>query len=274
MTKNFSKRMLVAVTGLIVLLSACKKDKADDNPAPAPAKKLVRVEENANSYLNFEYNSDGTLKKVVVALDEEDGPSVKVLTLAYGENKKISRIDTEEGFHINYRYEDGNLMSTEVKDAQNQTISASAFAYENGRLVNFGEFYPFPAEDGSDIITHKRVREMKYTYHADGNIRTVTTSLLNPLTDQLEKAGSRVYDSYDGKKNPIASQKEFSLGFFQEFSSANIINEKVFDGDGAMEETIERTYTYDANGFPLTSVEKTTPAGQPAQTKNFKFIYN
>lgn len=207
MTKNFSKRMLVAITGLIVLLSACKKDKAD-KPAQEPAKKLVRVEENANNYLNFEYNSDGSLKKVVVAQDE-DGPSVKSLTLAYGENKKISRIDTEEGVHIDYRYENGNLVSTEIKDAQNQTISSTAFAYENGRLVNFGEFYPFPAEDGSGVITYKRMREMKYTYHADGNIRTITTNLRNPFTDQLEKAGSREYVSYDGKKNPIASQKNF-----------------------------------------------------------------
>lgn len=273
MTKNFSKRMLVAITGLIVMLSACKKDKADD-PVPAPAKKLVRVEENASNYLNFEYNSDGTLKKVVLAQDEEDGPSVKMLTIAYGENKKISRIDSEEGIHIDYRYEAGNLISTEIKDAQNQTISSGSYAYENGRLVNFGEFYPFPAEDGSGVVTYKRMKEMKYTYHADGNIRTLTTNLRNPFTDQLEKAGSRVYDSYDGKKNPIASQKEFSLGFFQEFNAANILNEKVFDENGTVEETIERTYTYDANGFPLTSVEKTTPSGQTSQIKNYKFIYN
>lgn len=273
-TKTISRLALTLMTGTVLFFGACKKDK-DNNSKPDPivTKKITRVEQDANNYLDFSYNTDGTLKKVVIATNEDGDPFVKAMNLSYGDNKKISKITIDGAeHHIAYIYEDGKLTKTEVRDDKNFVLSSGSFYYENGRLMNYGEFQPFPFEDGSDGINYKRVMEVKYTYTNDGNIQTLTTNLRNPLTDQLEKAGSHVYENFDGKKNPMSAFPELALGLYQENNKSNLLNEKHFDEKGKLTETITRTYTYDSNGYPLTSTEKTVENGQTT-TKNFKFTY-
>ena len=264
---------MTLMTGTVLFLGACKKDKDNNNPDPVVTKKITKVEQDANNYLTFSYNPNGSLKTVVLATNEEGIPVVQTMNLAYGDNKKISDITIDGAeHHIAYIYENGVLSKTEVRDDKNYILRSGSFYYENGRLMNYGEFQPFPLEDGSEGILYKRVSETKYTYTTDGNIRTITTNLRNPLTDQLEKAGSHTYEGYDGKKNPLAVFPELSLGLFQEVNKSNLLIEKRFDETGKLTETITRTYTYDSNGYPLTSIEKTVENGQTT-TKNFKFTY-
>ena len=87
-TNNFSRLALTLMTGTVLFFSACKKDK-DSNTGPVVTKKIARVEQDANNYLNFSYNSDGTLKQVTIATTEEGTPFVKAMNLNWLDNFKL-----------------------------------------------------------------------------------------------------------------------------------------------------------------------------------------
>jgi hypothetical protein len=270
----FSKKIFVALLAGIVLLSSCKKDKDDEGPGkgPVPEKKIVKLYQDPQNYIEFSYTPEGRLSKLKLA-EEDLGSNVQTLDVFYGENKRIANIYTQDGLRINYRYENDKLERTETQDSQGNILTMGSFFYENGNLTDYGLFGPFPLEDGQEGVSFKRVQESKYSYNNDKSIRTTTTNLRNPLTNRVEFAGRRVYEKYDSKINPLKSLGDFSYGFFQELNPSNILKEVAFDEKGAVQETVERTFTYDDFGYPLTCVEKTTETGKGTVTKTLTFTY-
>ncbi|RYY10330.1 MAG: hypothetical protein EOO04_37050 [Chitinophagaceae bacterium] len=89
----------------------------------------------------------------------------------------------------------------------------------------------------------------------------------------MEFAGRRVYDKYDFKINPLKNLSDFSYGFFQEFNPSNVLKEVAYDDKGSVEEIVERTFTYDEFGYPLTCVETTTETGKGPVSKTLTFTY-
>lgn len=270
----FSKNFFVTLLAGLVILSSCKKDKDDDRPGgKTPERKIAKLYQDPHNYIEFFYNTEGKLSKLKLA-EEENVTDVQTLEVFYGDNKRISNIFSQDGLRINYKYENDKLIATEMKDPSGNVVTSGSYFYENGNLVDYGFFLPFPLDDGQQGISYKRVRESKYTYNNDKSIRTITTNMRNPLTNRMEFAGRRTYESYDGKINPLKYLADFSYGFFQELNPSNIVKEVAYDDKGVVEETIERTYTYDSHGYPLTCVEKTTEAGKSPVTKTLTFTYN
>lgn len=269
-----SRKLFVTLLAGIVLFSSCKKDKDENKPGGnIPERKIAKLYQDPQNFIEFFYNAEGKLSKIKLA-EEESTTGVQTLEVFYGDNKRIAHIFTQDGLRINYKYENDRLIATEMKDPSGFIITSGSYFYENGNLTNYGSFLPFPLDDGQQGISYKRVRESKYTYNPDKSIRAITTSMRNPITNRMEPAGRRTYDKYDGKINPLKNLADFSYGFFQELNPSNILKEVAYDDEDEIEETIERTFTYDSNGYPLTCVEKTTAAGSAPVTKTLTFTYN
>jgi hypothetical protein len=270
LTRNQFLHTLLAA---IVLLSSCSKN--DDHHAgndPIPQKKISRLYQDPNNFLEFIYNPDGTLGKVRLA-EEDLGNEIRTLDVSYGDNKRIANIYLGDGTHIHYRYENGKLIATETKDANGYIQTSGSYYYENGNLVDYGSFLPFPLDDGQSGVSYKRVQESRYSYNSDKTINTITTNLRNPFTNKMELSGRRRYEKYDNKINPMKFLPDFSYGFFQELNPSNIVKEIAYDAEGVVTETIDRTYTYDSHGYPLTCTEKTTEPGKTPVTKTLTFSY-
>lgn len=270
----FTRKLFVTVLAGIVLLSSCKKDNDSDGSGkgPVPERKISKLYQDPQNFIEFNYNSDGKLAKIKLA-EEDLGNEVQTLEVFYGDNKRIANIYTMDGLRINYRYENDKLERTETVDSRGQIVTMGSYFYENGNLTDYGMFGPFPLDDGQVGTSFKRVQESKYSYNSDKSIRTITTNLRNPFTNRMEFAGRRSYEKYDSKINPLKHLADFSYGFFQELNPSNILKEVAYDETGALLETIERTFTYDEYGYPLTCVEKTTEAGKGPVTKTLTFTY-
>ncbi len=266
-----TRKMFFVTLSAVVLFSSCKKDKHDDGPVPVPEKKIAAVRIDQNNYLELTYGADGKLSRVKFA--EEETPGVQIMDITYGTNKRIKSILLNDGIEVEYIYENGRLAQTQTLAQTGHIITSGAYYYENGNLVDYGQFLPYPLEDGSEGVLYKRVNDSKYVYNSDRSIRSITNTFRNPITDKMDPAGKRIYDTYDGKINPLKALDDFAYGFLQELNPSNVTKETVYDENGVIEEVIERTYTYDSYGYPLTCSEKSTPTGGNAVIKTLRFTY-
>jgi hypothetical protein len=274
MPRRLTRRnLLLTLLAAFLFLSSCRKDRNDnEGKDPTPQKKIAKLYQDPANFIEFIYNSDGSLGKLKLA-QEDLGSDVRTFEVYYGDNKRIANIFIGGGNRIHYRYENDRLIATETQTSTGQIITSGSFYYENGNLVDYGSFLPFPLDDGQQGISYKRVEEYKYTYNANKTIRSIVANMRNPLTKKMEFAGRRNYELYDNKINPLKFLPDFSYGFFHELNPSNIVKEVVFNDEDSLQETIERTYTYDNHGYPLTCIEKTTEPGKPAETKTLTFTY-
>lgn len=269
MPRRLNRRtFILTLLSTVLFLSGCRKDKHDnEGKGPVPEKKIAKLYQDPKNFIEFIYNGDGTLGKIKLA-EEDLGNDVKTFEIYYGENKRIANIFIGDGNRIHYRYENDRLVATETQTANGHILSSGSYYYENGNLVDYGAFLPFPLEDGQQGTWYKRVEEYKYTYNANKTIKAIVANMRNPLTGRLEFAGRRTYEKYDHKINPLKFLPDFSYGFFQELNPSNVVKELVYGQDEALLETIERSYTYDNYGYPLTCVEKTTESGKNSGHKD------
>lgn len=275
---NFSKitsKLTYTIFAMSLLFTvACKKDKdGGDGPIVEPgAKKITRIENDANNYITFEYNGDGTLKKIHNVSEEDEEALTGVMNLSYNANKKIDEITNANGSRIKYLYTNNVVTSTDIFDELDNKVAYTEFSYQGNKLASATLKVPFENEQGeNDVYT---VLRAEYQYYANGDVKEVHAYLPNMMTGELEKSTVTKYEQYDDKVNPLSQLGEISVLFFADVSGRNVRLQKEFDANGTLEETITNEYTYDAQGFPTACKETTTPAGGTASVRNVKYFYN
>jgi hypothetical protein len=262
----------------IVLSVACKKDKDNNdggNGGPDPigsTKKLVKIEEDADNYSTFEYNADGTCKKITFVSVDDEEETTSTMSLVYNSNKKIDEAVYGDGSKIKYIYEGNSVKRSEVFNADNEKQSYTEFTYQGGKLASNTVYTGI--EDDNGQINFIAWMKTEFTYHSNGDVKETTLYMANPMTQQLEKTQVRRYEQYDSKVNPLSKLGDFSASFLGEVSSRNPLVEKVFDKNNNLEETVTNEYTYDSDGYPITCKSTTTVVGEPADVTTTKFFYN
>jgi hypothetical protein len=252
--------LVLAVASLAI--AGCKKDKG---PKPVEqAKKISRVEENGQTNASFQYNADGSVKSLTV----DQGIPV-TFTFTYNAQKKVSEVNTGDGMKSTFVYEGGILKLTENFE-DGQKVSENNFVYENGRLKSNTLFTGFPEGNGTVYRpTYRRV----FHYNANGNVQKVSIYALDD-DEQLALESEFVYTQYDNKKNPLTAIADFSQAvLYEPISVNNPLTEKWQSPNGAVLETTQNEYTYDAAGYPVTLKATTTPQGGAATVRNVKFFY-
>lgn len=249
-----------------IAFTSCKKDKSKPTDPGTATKKITRIEENGNTSAAFTYNTDGTIK----TLSMSDNGTNTVFTFSYNAQKKPSEVVNTDGLKAKYIYEGTGLKMIENYD-DNQKISENHFTYESGRVKSNTLFIGFPGEGGN--VTYLPMQRSIYYYTAAGALEKVSTYEADD-EGQLKLAQEYVYTQYDAKSNPLAVLSDFSAVIFQQpVHSNNPMVEKMLSETGAVLETTNNVYTYDASGYPLTCTSTSTFMGGTPTVTNLKFFY-
>lgn len=230
----------LAIFMCLPLIFACKKSDDSSEKPVVPKKVLSRIIQvdfdNKTSFTTFSYDEKIRLKDVTNAGKTDtykyDGENLFYTEFWIGTNKTVNTIS----------YQDGKPIQTIRKAFNSGTLTKEmtiGYVYGNG---------PYPTEihvkeDGIVMAINKM------QYSANNNVIRI---------ESLTNESIITENTYDTKQNKFSNTM---LGFtiygepFDRLSPNNVLKRKVTYPDGSYLE-ITNTYTYDADGFPITLASK------------------
>jgi len=252
------KHLLVVAMAVLTTLVACKKEKGTEtggtgggpsNPASTKTlKKMVETRAGQTTTYNFSYNAGKQLTSVKSTDNSE------ALSFTYDGNGNVTKIESKDGSDrevFEFMYANGvpvtgSFKSYELNEAQAEILAEQyAFAYtvENNQVTKIKAIVPADPENDQE------------GYELDYNL-----SYTNGNLTKVESAGVFAYTAtftYGNKKPILPKVLKYALdpaGFSLEFFAKNDLLTKSFDYPGTeMDDTITNVYTYDADGYVLTS---------------------
>lgn len=244
------KYFLIAAAALTTLV-ACKKEKEDNNPSqPGSAKILKRIietKDGSTTTYSFSYDPNKRLSSVSSADNSE------VTSFTYGDNGNVTKIENKEGgernvFEITYANGipvSGTYKSFE-KNGPNETLAGQyslAYTVENNMVTKIKMVVP--AEPGTDDQDYEIDYNLSYT---NGNLTTVEALGVLSYTASF---------TYGTKKPAFPAILKYVLdpaGFSLQFFSKNELLTMNYNYPGTeLDDTVTTTYTYDSDGYVLTS---------------------
>ncbi|OQP67269.1 hypothetical protein A3860_02625 [Niastella vici] len=239
------KIFLLAGAMAMLVLGSCKKDKnsaGDNNGGKTKLlKKLTRTENGKTTVYNFTYDGN------------------KLTSYSSSDNLETTSF-TFDGA--------GNI--TKLENKSNSYNSTYTFSYNNGIPVsgttkvlhNIGSGQESVVQDDvlTYTVTNNQVSKIKEESKLDGTITTANlTYTINGNLEKLNIAGDEPFSvtfTYGTKKSgfPIVSKWVLDMGYTLRFSSKNETLTAFYDFPGTQfDETVNTKYTYDGDGYPLTS---------------------
>jgi hypothetical protein len=265
---------LVFLASALYITMGCKKTTSGNSepiPEPVPhAKRLVKIEEGVKDSTTFEYNTDGTLRKVNAVYHAGSNIETFSWTISYNAGKKVKEMVSDRGTTIGFFYKNGLL---DIKENKTNGIlnHTQTFTYEKGRLSKLATWVPKSA--GIEVI-----KEITYTYYTNhpGNVKEAFHRELNPATGHLQNSIMEKAETYDNKINPYSLLGDFGFGFFHNINTRNPVDEVIYDyrnGDYYVARNTTNNYSYDAEGYPVTNRQTIALAGQQPATTVIKYTY-
>lgn len=241
------KKIVLMSTLLAILFTACKKEDSVQTPAtPAtPAKQLKEITKTENgrtTVFNLEY--DGS-KRVV---------SVK---------------STDNSEYTNFTY-DGNGNVTKTEEEEDGFKNIYTYTYANG-LPSTGTFKSWQHHPGEPdelieddllgyTVTNNQVSKIHLNMTQIAEEMDLVLSYTNGNLSKVVSDGAIPFTatfSYGNKKSPFPKVYKYVLdqaGFSLRFCGGNEMLSEVIDFPGTtFDENISVQYTYDAQGYVLTS---------------------
>jgi len=238
--------MMAGVMAALVF-SSCKKDKdsESDNGGDGSTKLLKKVTETSNGTTTiYNLNFDGNKRLIF-----------------------LGSIDNHET--TNFTYDGaGNVIKVEMKE--HNFYSTYTYTYNNGIPVS-GTVKTIVKTAGEpdqvmedDVLTYTVVNNHVTKIHqqmklADVELDVILTYHPNGNLAKAEITGDEVYSinyTYGTKKTAFPTMSKFvlDLDFSLAFAAKNELITTVIDFPGTQfDQTVTNQYTYDANGYPLTS---------------------
>lgn len=244
--KNF---FLLAGAMTMLVLSSCKKDKDNDGGSNTITKQLKKVTKTENG-------------------------TTTVYNLTYDGNKLVSFNSTDNLETTAFTMDgSGNIVKAELRQHNYYTIYT--YTYNNGVPVSGTlKLWHKVAGEPDDLIeddvftytvVNNQVTKIKQEMKLDGGEITANlTYYSNGNLEKVQTEGEELYSvgfTYGSKKPafPIMSKYVLDLGFSLQFFAKNELLTAVYDFPGdLMDQTITTQYTYDSDGFPLTSNDEDT----------------
>jgi len=243
------KIFLLAGTMAMLVASSCKKDK--------------------NSNGSNDNNNGGTPGKLLKKLTKTENGGTTVYNLNYDGNKFTSFSSADNLETTAFTLDgSGNITKIDVRD--HNDYSTYTYAYNNGVPVSgtvkvvhktAGE----PDETTQDdviayTVVNNQVTKIKQTMKLYNTVQTFNlTYTSNGNLDKVTAEGDDVFSVafiYGTKKPgfPTVSKWVLDLGYTMQFYAKNEVLSAFYDFAGTQfDYTITTKYTYDGNGYPLTS---------------------
>jgi hypothetical protein len=256
---------LILFSSLLTGIISCdKKDHYQDTPAPA-ANRLQEYK-NGDQFVRFDYNTNGTIRKVTMKNELTTNDNVIDYNITYNAAKKITLVQTSAGERMVPVYENNVLTRADIFEGTERTGFIN-YVFENNLLKRVTLYWG----EGTDFMPFF---ELNHTHDNAGNtIETVALAATGPLQNRLDRLG-HVKFLHDTKTNPLYEQKDLlELLLWQSVSQNNIRQEEHFDASLVLEDRYTYTYTYKSNGLPESAEVKNGLPGSTPATSRVDFIY-
>ncbi|MCG2616897.1 hypothetical protein LZZ85_21550 [Terrimonas sp. NA20] len=261
--KRTVSRILLGI-GLVASLVACKKDKNDNPGGPDnPNGTKIAMFSQGDEYMKFEYNTDGSVKKILVKTDLNTGGEELDFTVKYDAQKRIVALENQWQ-QVEVEYEN-NVMSKSTIKQFGTIFAETEYQFVNDNLKSSILSY---AGEGDQLVPF-----LKYdmTYNGQGHLTKVATSM-SIENEQFEPSGYITYQ-YDGKTNPLYEHRQLLTLFWYNISKENTTVEDHFDADQQPEDKFQYTYTYNGKGRPeKAKVKQGLPGGEQSEVE-VKYTY-
>jgi len=254
--KSILSRTILGL-GLVASIVSCKKDKNDNPGSPDnPNGTKIASFSQGDDYVKFDYNADGTVKKLYVKTDLNTGGVELDYTVKYDAQKRITALESQwQTIDVEYT---NNVMSKSTIKQQGTAFAQTAYQYVDGNIQSSVLSF---AGEGNDLTP---ILKYDLTYNAQGHLTKTNTSLALE-NGQFESAGYINYQ-YDGKTNPLYEHRQILAIFGYNISKQNTTVEDHFDSDQQPEDKFQYTYTYNGKGNPEKAIVKQgLPGGEQTE---------
>jgi YD repeat-containing protein len=245
------KILLVAGIAIGFTFLSCKKDKAQQ---PGPG-------------------NGGATKRLKKTTETENGQTT-IYNWAYDANKRLIAIkSTNEIESTLFTYDgDGNLIKIEETESEFKNIYT--YSYNNGVPVS-GAFKSWHKQNGEadeliedDLLTYTMANNQVAKIHLDMTLALEEADFIftynNGNLVKIESEGVTGYTAsftFGNKKPVFPLISKYVLdqaGFSLQFAASHELLSAAFDFPGtALDKTITTQYTYDGDGYVLTSTDGT-----------------
>lgn len=252
------KFFFLATTAAMLILSSCKKDNVDGpNPSPDPDPKPSPSE------------------KVLKKMTKTKNGAITVYTLTYNGSKRLVSIIADNNIEktlFNYDAA-GNLAKVEQSDEEFHNIYSYVYANNVPKSATFKSWMNRPGKPQEliedDLLTYtvenNQVKNIHLVmqlaenaetdfqmHYSNGNLTKVTSNAPFLYTAEF---------SFGNKKPVLPAVSKWVLdhaGFSLQYSAKNEVLSAKFDfPSDNFDRSITTQYTYDANGYVLTSTDGT-----------------
>lgn len=243
------KIFLLACALAMLVASSCKKDKDasgnnENNNGGAPAKllkKLTKTENGSTTVYNLNYEGNR-----FTSFSSTDNLETTAFTLdGSGNIVKIEVRDHNDYSTYTYTYSNGIPVSGTVKVVHKTAGEPDDITQDDALAYTVVNNQVTKIKQTMKLYNTEQVYDL--TYSSNGN--------LNKVTAAGEEAFSVVF-TYGTKKPgyPTVSKWVLDLGYTLPFYAKNEVLTAFYDFPGTQfDTTITTQYTYDGNGYPLTS---------------------
>jgi len=245
------KFFLFAIVVSASVLVSCKKDKAvTPVPVPdAPSKlltKMTKTENNITTVFNFLYDASKRLTSYK-STDNKVG-----IDFTYDNNGNLIKIENnEDGFKNIYTYTYSNNIPVSGTFKSWQKTGGEPDELIEDDLLNYTVVNNLVTKIHVSFTQWQDAADFDLIYGSNGNLSKITSS----------STGYTASFGYGTKKPVFPIVSKFILdqaGFSLQFAAKNELLSVAFDFPGTQfDETINNQYTYDANGYVLTSGDGT-----------------
>lgn len=272
-----NKRKIIsrlAAFSFVLLFAACSKDlTGSDNPGTDPSNgsgnKISKIEYDGGSYEAISYNSNGTVNKITNHIEYSGGtPQTINYSFTYT-GSLLTELNGDDGSKFKYSYQNQQVVKTEIYAATGNMVAYYQYTYTNGKLSRTDTYSRLP---GGAISTTPTVR-YDFVYLPSGNLDKMLLYFRDAGSGILEKTNEYQFSEYDNKYNRTVVFESNPYLPMESFIPNNPLKELHYDANGALEETVTYSYTYDNNGNPLTRKTVTKAIGYPEETENTRFYY-
>lgn len=258
---------------VVVLFSACTKEfepaptDPQNNPGNGNEKKLSKMEYDDGSYTSINYNTAGQIAKLTVVQKPTPNNGTTVYTLTYN-GTKLTEMVSNDGYKFKYTYTGNDVTKVEMYAPNNSLMVYYEYTYKDGRLWRTDAYniYGMPASNVPSV-------RFENEYYANGNLKKMVTYYKNYTSGALQKTGEYEITEYDSKRNTSLIFENNPFIPMNNLIPNNPTKEKHYDEQGTVYATVTHSYTYDADGHPLTRTSVVKETGLPDETTITRFYY-
>lgn len=234
---------------LVLMVSACGKDSNQPVRQQTGGLKLAKIEKDAGSYDSLFYNNDGDLARLHTHIEiSATGGYDEYYTFEYNAAGKLVKIKEDAGDTYEYSYVNGQLAAV-LHYVNGVKMDFRIFNYTGNKVTSIETYEkPLPAYSGYE---YTGLRD--FVYYANENLKQESYYTIDPSTGQSRLDFKVEHEAYDDKFNPAELAERFTYLSTITRSLNNITRRTVRNAQSGVVVAQDFAYTYNAQGYPLTS---------------------